>query len=382
MEVLSAELVQRLARWRGGNEHGVITLYLNVDGRENIRPEDYQTHLDALIRDAVTKDKRPEVAANLERISTFVATEFERGNNRGLAVFSNGDDFWEVVPLPVPVDDHLVVNMTPHVRQLETLLDEYEPTGVLLTDKQRARLLVIEMGRIVEREEVIDPQPRHDDDKGDWRKDHVKTHAAEIAQQHFRHAAQGMFDLYQRHHFNHLVIGVADEMSNDIKSQLHDYLAQKVVGCLPVPMNTSDEELIAMCHEMTQAAERVREGEFVDRLRAGVSTAGISGKPSTQETGAAAVAGLDPTLAAIYEKRVETLLVSQGFVVEGWRCTDCTYIATVGRKCRMCGSAMTLVDDVIEEAVEDALGQKCKVEFCSDNADLDVMGRIGALLRF
>lgn len=381
MEVLSADLVQQLARWRGGHEHGVITLYLNVDGRENIRPEDYRVHLDAMIRDAVSKDKRATVADTLVRISNFVANEFERGNNRGLAIFADSEELWQVVPLPVPVNDHLVVNMTPHVRQLETLLDEYEPTGVLLTDKQRARLMVIEMGRVVEREEIIDPLPRHDDDKGDWEKDHVKNHSSVIAQQHFRNAAQAMFDLYQRRHFNHLVIFAADEASPEIKRQLHDYLSQKVVGCLPLPMNTSDEEIISLAFDMTQMAERKREGEFVDRLRAAVSTSGVSGKPINDAT-SSAVAGLDPTLAAIYEKRVETLLVSQGFVAEGWRCTDCSYIATVGRKCRMCGSSMTLVEDVIEEAVEDALGQKCRVEFCSDNADLDVMGRIGALLRF
>ena len=40
------------------------------------------------------------------------------------------------------------------------------------------------------------------------------------------------------------------------------------------------------------------------------------------------------------------------------------------------------VDDIVEEAVETALGQSCHVEVCVDNADLDVMGRIGALLRY
>ena len=43
---------------------------------------------------------------------------------------------------------------------------------------------------------------------------------------------------------------------------------------------------------------------------------------------------------------------------------------------------MTAVDDVVEEAVEDALGQSCDVELCEGNADLDVLGRIGALLRY
>ena len=43
---------------------------------------------------------------------------------------------------------------------------------------------------------------------------------------------------------------------------------------------------------------------------------------------------------------------------------------------------MTKVDDVVEEAIEEALAQDCRVEVCVGNADLDVLGRIGALLRF
>jgi hypothetical protein len=43
---------------------------------------------------------------------------------------------------------------------------------------------------------------------------------------------------------------------------------------------------------------------------------------------------------------------------------------------------MVAVDDVVEEAVEAALAQSCRVEICVGNADLDVLGRIGALLRY
>jgi len=38
--------------------------------------------------------------------------------------------------------------------------------------------------------------------------------------------------------------------------------------------------------------------------------------------------------------------------------------------------------DVVEEAVEEALAQSCEVEICVGNADLDVLGGIGALLRY
>jgi hypothetical protein len=43
---------------------------------------------------------------------------------------------------------------------------------------------------------------------------------------------------------------------------------------------------------------------------------------------------------------------------------------------------MVEVEDLVEDAIEEALTQSCRVEICVGNADLDVMGRAGALLRY
>ncbi len=98
--------------------------------------------------------------------------------------------------------------------------------------------------------------------------------------------------------------------------------------------------------------------------------------------GSRGVAGVDATLAALVERRVDTLVVSSGFTQVGWRCRACRWIGRIGRTCPVCETDMDQVDDVVEEAIEDALVQACKVEMCIGNADLDVLGRIGALLRY
>lgn len=370
MAVLSAELVRRLARQKGG-PNPVTSLYLNVDGRANLRPEDYQAHLDGLMRAHRAKGIVAEVSADFDRIRQYVVEEFHRGSARGLAIFCAGDAMWEVLPIPLPVEDYLTVNSGPHIRQLEVLVEEHPSMGVLICTKERARLLVIEMNTVVEREEVFDPLPRHNDEKGDWRKDHVKNHSTISAAAHFRHAAQTMFELYQRHRFDDLILGVAEEHKSLLEKDLHAYLRSRLVGVAStLGIGSSDDDILTVATQLAQKAERKREAEIVEKLRSGMG-------PSQS-----AVAGLDATLAAIYEKRVETLLISEGFAKEGWRCAACNCIAVVGRQCPKCGDEMTLVDDIVEEAVEDAFGQNCKVEFCSENADLDVVGRIGALLRF
>jgi peptide chain release factor subunit 1 len=94
------------------------------------------------------------------------------------------------------------------------------------------------------------------------------------------------------------------------------------------------------------------------------------------------VAGLGEVVDALAEHRVATLVVSKGFAAPGWRCTGCDRLAAIGRRCKSCRNEMVAVDDLVEEATEEALAQSCTVEICVGNADLDVMGRIGALLRY
>ena len=113
-----------------------------------------------------------------------------------------------------------------------------------------------------------------------------------------------------------------------------------------------------------------REAGLVDRLREAVAA------------GRRGVAGLAGAVEALGERRVDTLLVSRGYAAAGWRCAGCDRLAAMGRRCAACGDEMDEVDDVVEEAIEEALAQACRVEICVGNADLDVLGRIGALLRY
>jgi peptide subunit release factor 1 (eRF1) len=115
---------------------------------------------------------------------------------------------------------------------------------------------------------------------------------------------------------------------------------------------------------------RAREAADVDKLRAAAGA------------GNGAVVGLDGVLNALVERRVDTLFVSDGYEVPGWRCPSCDYVASKGPSCPLCSTRMEQAEDVVEEAVQEALNQSCRLEVCRENADLDVLGRIGALLRF
>jgi peptide subunit release factor 1 (eRF1) len=137
-----------------------------------------------------------------------------------------------------------------------------------------------------------------------------------------------------------------------------------------VPVTASVDEIRSATLDVEEVIAQRRVRAAVRRLRDAVAT---------RRRG---VAGLGDTLAALSDRRAEWLLVSHGYEAAGWRCAGCATLAVVGRSCPRCGGQMQHIDDVVEEAVEEALSMGCKVDVCRGEADLDVLGRIGALLRY
>ena len=373
MALLTEDAVRSLASYRA--EAPVTTCYLDVDGRTFPSHGAVQREYESLVRRSRARmngnGSHPSVEEDLRRIERHVKG-FDRSGAKGLAIFScSSAGFWEVHELPLRVTSQLVVHHGPYVRQLEGVVDELERFGVLLVDKQRARMFVYELGVLVDHSEVLDEIQRG---SGDDRGAHLKTRQshqeAELVQAHARHAAELAFAVFQKHGFDRLLLGGTPEVVAEVERIAHPYLRERLADRVNVTVGASDDQIRKAAHEAEERSERTNEARLVAQLR--------------EEAGAKArgVTGLAATIAALNERRVECLLVSHGYEAEGWRCASCLVLATIGRTCPACGKEMTLLGDVVEEVVEEALAQHCRVELCVGNADLDVAGRIGALLRY
>ena len=122
---------------------------------------------------------------------------------------------------PLPVRNEVVVNHTPHVRPLESLLQAYERFAVMLVDRQRARLFRFELGELTEHTEVFDAVPRSDDQAGHpargSRGAAVQRHSDEVAHRHLKHAAEVSFAELQQRPVDHLILGGPHEVVVELK---------------------------------------------------------------------------------------------------------------------------------------------------------------------
>jgi peptide chain release factor subunit 1 len=369
--VIAENVVRSLAGFKG-ERAPVTSCYLDVDGRRHLRQQDLEYEVTTLLKQARQKaNGHDSVRRDLSRIEEYIKAGIDRSRTRGLAIFAcSAHDLWEVIPLPVRVQNQVVINHMPAVSQLEAVIEESAALGVLLADKQRARMFVFELGDLVEHSELLDALPRDYDLRGERERGGVDHHRDALTQQHLRHAVDAALAVYQKTGFDHLVIGAPDEIAGELESLLHPYLRDRLFGRAHLAVGAGLEEIRAAALDVEQQVQRRTEDALVQRLREAVAT------------GRRGVAGLGPVLDALGDRRAERLLVSQDYRAPGWRCGPCGALGLVGRVCSRCGGEMEMIDDVVEEAVDVALAQKCRVEICVGHADLDVLGRIGALLRY
>jgi peptide chain release factor subunit 1 len=369
---LTDDQIRQLAAFRPRT--GVVTsCYLDVDGRRFPRRAEYEQELDRLVRHALARANgqsascRPDLVA----IKRHVAAGVDRSRTRGLAMFScQSEGFWAALALPLPVRNQLVIGRAPAVGQLEAVLHHHEPIGVLLVDRQHARVLVFELGQLTDHTEVVDEALRDVDARDEKARGELQGRVEDHVARHVRQAADAAFRVFQAHPFSHLLVGAPPALVGSVEDALHPYLRERQRARVGLAVTDPVEAIRKAAMAAEAAQERAREQALLDEVR---SRLGRRDR---------AVAGLDGVLAALADHKVDRLLVSAGFREDGWSCPACGRLSRVGPACPRCGQELRAEEDVVAAAVDDALTASCRVDVCDASADLDVLGRIGALLRY
>jgi peptide chain release factor subunit 1 len=369
-------LVRGLASWDPG-QAPVTTLYLDTDGRRYPRRTAYLTRAEDLLRSAKERAReldRPasdSACRDVARIRTYLRDEFDRRGTRGVAVFSSSSaGLWRAVPLPQPVRDRASLGPRPDVVPLEALVELAETSCVAIVDRARARILVTTLGEIEEVTDILDEVPGQHD-QGGWAQRRLQRHIEDHVLRHLKRVADAVLRLHQRRGFDHLLLAGPDEVVGELERDLHDYVRRTVAGRLPLAMSASLPEILERVMDVERDLEARREREAVER---------VVGEAAAR-TGRA-VGGLSETLDALERGRVDTLVVSADLQAQGVRCRSCGHVAMEGDRCPACGSGTESAPDLVEEAVEMALRQRCRVETVADGDGLERLGGIGALLRF
>ena len=368
--MFSRDDLQQLAEYEG--QHDVLSLTLNVDPTRRTKDE-YRLALRHLLHSVPGQGN-----GDAEAIERFFDHEYD-WSGRGLAIFSNRqENFWKVYSLAVPIVDSIFVGPKPYITPLANLWDVYGRFVVALIDKQGARFIFVQMGEVVDADGVLGAEVRKTKSgvgstptrrrrNSDAPSD---RHDVEVIKRNVKDSASALAAFCEKHTPRYIVLGGSAEVLNEFRSRLPLQWAERVIGMMPADVDESDLAIRDRALKIVEEFETKREAELAD---AAITAAAKD---------AHGAAGLDQVLTAAHAGQVQTLLVSEGYKTEGYRCRKCGYLTTqVIQQCPFCGATFDRIPDAVEAVISKVIEQKGRVEVVRGHKALAEVG-VAALLRY
>ena len=358
-------------------ETPVVSLYLNVDPTQRTT-DGYKLRLRGLLKEA----NRSDVAEDFNAIEKFFEHQYD-WSGKGVILFSNQSaGFWRAFPIAVPLSrSRLEIGPRPFIRPLVHLVDMYGSYGVVIIDRQGARLFDIHMGQLFDSSGFLGEEVRKlKKGGGSSRGGAVASrsggrggsqHERELAAQNLRAAADETTAFFEERKPGHLLIAGTGETVAQFRELLPKHLQDAIIGTFSIEMNAKDNEILERSLEIVRQVDQQREAALVKTT----ITAAAKGSNG--------VIRLDDTLGAVSEGRIQTLIVSDGFRAPGYRCKSCTYLTgQILSACPFCGGEIREIPDAVELAIQRVTEQGGGVEIIQQKEKLDAAGGIGALLRY
>lgn len=365
-------------------EHPVLSLYFDLDPAEFATPPARVTQLHSLVDQAkaeiardsssLSHNDRKALAKDLDRVQSFLESdEAPVSGARALAVFCSGPDrLFETVRLYEPAEPRVVIAPKPY---LEPLVAAAGESGwcVCLVNRSTARILAGNAAHLWERGELDDDvKGRHR--QGGWSQARYQRSIDVEAERHLQHVADELLRRWEREPFHTLVLGGPEETVSEFRSQLNRELLptlSETTLSLDV-QDSSDDEIRRAIVPLLEQHRVTAEQRALEHVRA------------AQGGGAAnAVVGIEATLLALGERRVEKLLLAPDFHHPGGQCPSCGLLVVEGPTCPADGTRIVHLDDLREAVIEAAIMQDADVIVFEERPpETHLRQGLGAVLRF
>jgi len=348
----------------------VLSVYLDTEPSLG-NADAYKLRLRNMIKDIL-------LPHDVEAIERYFNQE-HNWQGRGVALFScAGDGFFRSYPLALPVRDLYHIGDRPSVKQLATMLENYGGYGVVLVDRQGARLFFFHMGEMVEQEGVLGEVVKHTKLGGAsslfGRRGGVAgttRHEEETVTRNMKDSVESATHFFDQKHVRRVLIGGTDDNVALFRSLLPKAWQSLIVGSFAMAMTAGHNEVLVRTLQVGGEAERERESGLKDKL---ISTAARGGD---------AVVGLDKVLDAVNQGKVQTLVMVENLHKPGFSCKSCGALSlTSGDACSVCGEKVNRIPDVVELTVGSTLRKDGDIEVVMGDEQMEKIGGIGAMLRY
>jgi peptide chain release factor subunit 1 len=266
----------------------------------------------------------------------------------------------------------MVTDMTPWVRPMLAVLDEYHRSCVVVIDKREASLWELYQNEIRRIENVRDRTLRKPD-YGGWaglKEYRVRNKADTLMKGHFRRTATLLDELFRSDGYELLIIGGHEEEVPIFGEFLPKDLQPRLAGTFPIDTSSAGHaEIRSKAQEIVDRYEREEESRQVAEVLERAAMGGFT------------AVGVEDCLWAGSVAAVQHLLVQEGVQMAGVVCDESGWLALAGKTCPLCGRPTRSTTDVLDELAETVIEEGGSVKHVEAETDLR-KHRVAAFLRF
>jgi peptide chain release factor subunit 1 len=371
--MISHRDVERLAKLK--SDHGILTAYVRIDPRLRFVRQQAAYQFKGAVKAAQRRIQETRWRDALDRESAdvlkFLSTWEPAG--RGLAIFCcRPEGLWEVFILDVLVPNLVDVDTTTKTGPLWGILEELPRFVVAVLQRNKARIYVAEQGTADQQVQFASEVPGQHN-QGGWSQMRFQRHIDFHVTEHLKKVIDELTKLAVPRPFT-LALGGTEETVNEALKMLPAPIAKRVIGSFPVDYkHDTEQEILQRAQLLWENQEQLQEDRLIDQV--------FDAAKSRMQ----GVLGIEPTLSALTEEKVRTLLLADGLAIEGSVCMQCDYFSTdMFETCPLCGTSAER-RNVTDRAVEKAILTGAEAEVVSSEKARDRLfaeGGVGALLRY
>ncbi len=368
--MINQEQLQELLSYENGSQK-MLSLYLDTDYTQD-SIETIKLRVKGMLKEAQVHQSEGS-----EAIEKYLNHSYD-WSRPGLALFTNEDGtFFRDYPTAVSFRNRLRVGQKAYIKPLAHLLDHYAHYGVILVDRIGARYFEYHLGELQTTDGFMGEDVRKLKKGSGSSAVGMRggqgsgfRHEEEVAQRNLRDAAAAAGDFFRNKPIRRLFLGGTAETVSQFRSMLPKQLQSCYAGTFAMDMNAGEHEVRQHTLSLLEELNREREKKLVKTMI------------TAQAKGGNAVVGLDDTLQAISDKRVKSLIISDGFRTPGYTHPASDFVTANLARSPLSDQEMTEVEDVVNTAVLLTMNQGGHVEIVSDCPELEGAGQIGAILRY
>lgn len=348
----------------------VLSVYLSTEPSEG-NADAWKLRLRNMLKDV-------DLPMDTIAIEQYFNHEFN-WSGHGAAVFScSSENFFRAYPLSLPVRNQVSTGNHPSINQLAELLENYGGYGVVLIDKQGARVFHFHMGELREQEGTAGETIHHTKLGGasafPGRRGGLAGRTGyeqEAIGRNIKDAVDFAIHFFEENHISRILLSGSEENIAQFKANLPKAWLARVIGTFNATMLESHSEILAKTIRVGREAEVERQTRLIEDLITDAAK------------GAGASVGLEDTLNAISDSRVKTLFLTTGFKHTLQQCQDCGRMTShTGQKCSACKGKVKVVEDGVELVVNSVMRTGGAVEIVQPTLAFSRAGNIGAYLRY